>query len=178
MMKNKIWLLQVLIILSCTNRNDDNIVGMQLIDYQSDGLKPYSQISVKANDNFMPEYDSLLLCYQIIIDKPSWSDSNHDSIRIHRHRHLTNDSNYWDYAFLYGWKSGNDDWSTIGELFLLDESSDRRYYSLMIDLLDEIYPALESSIYFIDEEDWRDNKDSYLNYKGPDYYVRGELRLR
>ena len=176
-MKKNVFLLLSLLFISCTQSVRDN--GNQIIveDPELGGLVPYRQVSINVKDDFMPEYDSIKFFYDIVIDRPSWSDAHHDSIRIHRQCHDT-DSNFWDIAELSGVRHGMDEWTIICQLNVLDDSSDRLYYPLLVGLIDAISPDLEETMYYIDDEDWRRNEFFYQNYTGTDWRISGTIKIR
>lgn len=177
-MKNYVYLLQFLIFVSCTQPVSDNGNQIYTEDPEVGGLVPYHQVSINVNDDFMPEYDSIKFFYDIVIDRPSWSDAHHDSIRIKRHKHHNADSNFWDRAELYGIKHGMDEWTTICQLNIFDDNTDREYYSLLTGLINVISPDLEETMYFIDDEDWQRNGYFYQNYMGKDWRICGTIKVR
>lgn len=177
-------LLSSLLFISCSpGDNQTKIIITE--DPEPLGLIPYSNISYHIDDTLLPIYDSVECFYFIRIYRPQWSDSSHDSIRIHCYRDIHDTTGGYgfpsDHHFSFWGKKAHDD---IGEP--IEESAPQSgsdssgYYTLLSIAINKIYPQIIESLYYIDDKDWEKNKDFYQNEGfGRRYFdVSGTIRLR
>lgn len=170
-------LLTLFVLFSCTHNGvkEDGIV-ITLDDPEYKGLIPHNKIEYRIDDSFLPEYDSLEVYYTVYTRGPIVSDTHHDSIKIQR-IHYT-DSTWSDYLELYGRNQDEEEWSIICtncDLLAPPPEEDRLF---LMNLAKKIYPSIDASLYYIEDEEWNHCRNSYLRNIGDIYPVIGNIRLR
>ena len=172
----------IIILVGCFNTIEEN--NLEDIDFMDDPqykyLIPYKPITdIMYNNNDYSDYDSLFCYYGIIVTiiESNWN-KKHDSLHIKRLK-VDNDTNWWDYASLYGKRRDETEWEEICNKRLLPDTLDSCYYK-MLEILDVINHEIESRIYYFDSIDWKSNQDYYerlFNRKNVQFSIRGKVLI-
>lgn len=180
----KLLLLFIPIIMSvgCFNASEESIPEDAdfMEDPQPMGLIPNEPIKdIVFDDNGFFDYDSLSCHYgiKVIITDSDWS-KKHDSLHVQR-INIDNDTNWWDYASLYGKNRGDTKWQEICNKGVCPDTLDSCYYR-MLDILDVIGHEIESRLYHFDSVDWESNQDYYeslFRRKRVEFFICGKTRI-
>ena len=182
-MKKILLLLLPLIMFSgCFNTTEESI--SEDADFMDDpqhmGLISYEPIKdIVFDDNDYSDYDSLLCYYgiKVVITDSNWN-KRHVLLHVQRLR-IDNDTNWWDYASLYGKRRGDTEWEEICNKGVLPDTLDSCYYR-MLDILDVIGHEIESRLYHFDSVDWVMNQvfyESLFRRKRVEFCVDGKTRI-
>lgn len=143
------------------------------------GLLPDEPITCIEYNNCYLDYDSLSCYYgiKVIITDSDWS-KKHDSLHVQR-INIDNDTNWWDYASLYGKNRGDTEWQEICNKGVRPDTLDSCYYR-MLDILDVIGHVIESRLCHLDSVDWESNQDYYeslFRRKRVEFFICGKTRI-
>ncbi len=181
MKKIFILICPIIMLVGCFNTAEREIVEdtgfMEEPQYLD--LLPVDPITcIEYNNSCYSDYDSLSCNYGI---KVKILDSNwnikHNHLHLQRLK-INNDTNWWDYAVLYGKRRGDTEWEEICNKGVLPDTLDSCYYKMM-DILEVIGNEIESRQYYFDEEDWTNNREhyEYLYKRKGDFIIRGECNI-
>ena len=184
MKKNLLLYFPIIMLVGCFNTNNE--INSDDTDYMDEpqlmGLQAYTHIkNIVYYDNYYSDFDSLFCNYGImVIIKDSDWNNKHDHLHVQRLK-IDNDTNWWDYASLYGRRRGETEWEEICNkgVFLFPYVLDSSYYRMLY-IIDKIGNEIESRQYYFDSEDWASNQEYYESlYKRNhvEFTIRGETGI-
>ena len=172
----------IIMFVGCFNTTEESI--SEDTDFMDDpqpmDLISYEPINdILFDDNDYSDYDSLLCYYgiQVVITDSDWN-KRHDSLHVQRLR-IDNDTNWWDYASLYGKCRSDTGWEEICNKGLLPNTLDSCYYRMM-EILEVIGQEIESRLYYFDSVDWIRNQEYYeslFKRKKVEFSIDGKTRI-
>ncbi len=139
---------------------------------------PYKQLDpILIDSSLFPEYDTLVLYYDVTIRIPKWSDEHHDSLRLEVIHNDGRDTVLWNAVEIFGHSRKKSKWRMICNIGFYMDSVDWAYYPLMKYLHDSIITMVSERLYYVDDFYWSLNRDIYLK-EHRSHLVRGTIKLR